>query len=99
MIFANGGDERYFMGSADWMQRNLDYRVEVYTPVYDPDLQKQLKTVIEFGLNDNVKARIVDGSGENRMNETSSEIPFRSQEELYKFYRKEYESGFIDKVK
>jgi len=96
MIFANGGDERYFMGSADWMQRNLDYRVEVYTPVYDPDLQKQLKTVIEFGLKDNVKARIVDGSGENRMNETSGDIHFRSQEELYKFYRKEYESGSGD---
>jgi len=99
MIFANGGDERYFMGSADWMQRNLDYRVEVYTPVYDPDLQKQLKTVIEFGLKDNVKARIVDGSGENKLNETSGETPFRSQEELYKFYRKEYESGFIDNKK
>jgi len=99
LIFANGGDERYYLGSADWMMRNLDYRVEVYTPVYDPDIQKQLKRVIEFGLKDNVKARIVDGSGKNRVNVTQSETPFRSQEELYKFYKKEYEAGFIETEK
>jgi len=97
LIFANGGDEKYFMGSADWMQRNLDYRVEVYTPVYDPDLQKQLKTVIEYGLSDNVKARIVDGSGKNTINDLNIEKPFRSQEELYKSYKKEYETVFIEK--
>jgi polyphosphate kinase len=99
LIFANGGDELYFMGSADWMQRNLDFRVEVYTPIYDPDLQKQLKTVIEFGLKDNVKARIVDGSGENKINGLNIEIPFRSQEELYKLYKKEYETGFVESEK
>lgn len=94
MIFANGGDERYFIGSADWMQRNLDYRVEVYTPVYDPDLQKQLKSVIEYGLKDNVKGRIVDGSGKNLLNDRLIETPFRSQEEIYKLYKTEYESNF-----
>ena len=97
MIFANGGEERYFLGSADWMLRNLDFRVEVYTPVYDPDIQKQLKRVIEFGLKDNVKGRIVDGSGKNRLNDLAHETPFRSQEELYKIYKKEYES-VIDNV-
>ena len=96
MIFANGGEERYFLGSADWMLRNLDFRVEVYTPVYDPDIQKQLKRVIEFGLKDNVKGRIVDGSGKNRLNELAHDTPFRSQEELYKIYKKEYESGIIE---
>lgn len=99
LIFANGGDERYFLGSADWMLRNLDYRVEVYAPVYDKEIQKQLKTVIEFGLKDNVKARIVDGSGKNKLNDTLNETPFRSQEELYKFYKKEYEAGMIENEK
>jgi len=99
LVFANGGDERYFLGSADWMLRNLDYRVEVYTPVYDHDIQKQLKGVIEFGLKDNVKARIVDGSGHNIINDTLSESPFRSQEELYKYYKKEYDAGFIENEK
>ena len=96
MIFANGGEERYFMGSADWMQRNLENRVEVYTPIYDPDLQKQLKTVIDFGLKDNVKARIVDGSGRNSLNSLNIETPFRSQEELYKLYKKENEPVFVE---
>ncbi len=93
LIFANGGEERYFIGSADWMQRNLDNRVEVYTPVYDPEFRKQLKTVLEFGLRDNVKARIVDGSGKNLLNSTEDESPFRSQEEIYQFYKKQYETS------
>lgn len=87
MIFANGGNERYFIGSADWMQRNLDNRVEVYTPVYDVDLQKQLKNTIEFGLRDNLKARIVDGSGKNNLKDLTDSEPVRSQEELYKYYQ------------
>ncbi|MDP4239472.1 MAG: RNA degradosome polyphosphate kinase [Bacteroidota bacterium] len=94
LIFANGGNERYFIGSADWMVRNLDYRVEVYAPVYDPDIQKQLKRIIEFGLKDNVKARIVDGSGNNLLKDPLNKLPFRSQEELYQFYKTTYEAGF-----
>jgi polyphosphate kinase len=97
LIFANGGDERYFIGSADWMLRNLDYRVEVYAPVYDPDFQKHLKTVIEFELKDNVKGRIVDGLGKNDIHQTLNKKPFRSQEELYKYYKKNYEAGLLAK--
>lgn len=96
MIFANGGDERYYIGSADWMLRNLDNRVEVYTPIYDPELQKQLKKIIIFGLRDNVKARIVDGTGNNFLNNSLTDVEFRSQEELYKSYQKKYESGFSE---
>lgn len=92
LIFANGGNEQYFIGSADWMTRNLDNRVEVYTPVYDIDLQKQLKNAISFGLRDNVKARIVDGTGKISFNDTVDHEPFRSQEELYKYYKKASES-------
>ena len=93
MIFANGGDEKYFIGSADWMVRNLDYRVEVFVPIHDTDFKKQLKTVIEFGLKDNVRARKVDGSGKNELNVTSSDLPFRSQDEIYKFYKNNYDNG------
>lgn len=45
-IFANGGDEKMFIGSADWMPRNLDNRVEVIAPVYDPEIKADLKRVI-----------------------------------------------------
>lgn len=46
-IFANGGDEKMFIGSADWMPRNLDNRVEVIAPVYDPEIKADLKRVVE----------------------------------------------------
>ena len=45
-IFANGGDEKMFIGSADWMPRNLDNRVEVIAPVYDPEIKADLKRVV-----------------------------------------------------
>ena len=88
MIFANGGDEKYYIGSADWMGRNLDNRVEVYAPIYDADLKHQLKKVIEYGLKDNLKARIVDGSGKNVLQCIPDDKPFISQQELYKSYKK-----------
>ncbi|MEI8273243.1 MAG: RNA degradosome polyphosphate kinase [Paludibacter sp.] len=99
LIFANGGEERYFIGSADWMQRNLDNRVEVYTPVYDTEFRKQLKTIIEYGLKDNVKARIVDGSGNNIINSTVDKTPFRSQDEIYSYYKNNYETRLLEKEK
>ncbi|HRZ96638.1 MAG TPA: RNA degradosome polyphosphate kinase [Paludibacter sp.] len=87
MIFGNGGDEKYFIGSADLMERNLDHRIEVYTPVYDADIKKQLRRTIEYGLRDNTKARIVDGKGNNELHKTEFEGHFSSQKELYNFYK------------
>jgi polyphosphate kinase len=56
--FANGGDEELYTGSADWMPRNFDRRVEVITPVYDAKLKSYLKDVVLAAyLKDNVKAR------------------------------------------
>ena len=86
-IFAAGGEDKTFIGSADWMPRNLDNRVEVITPVYDPEIKADLRKVIDFGLRDNCQGSIVDGSGKNRPWTTDSEVPFRSQEELYKSYK------------
>lgn len=50
--FANAGEPDYFMGSADWMQRNLDNRVEAIVPVTDPQLQVQLHEILSICLND-----------------------------------------------
>ncbi len=86
LIFGRGEAQRYYIGSADWMPRNLDHRVEVYAPVYDPRIREQLARVIEYGLRDNQAARVVDGSGENRFYEDGQE-PFRSQERLYDHYK------------
>lgn len=86
-IFAAGGEDKTFIGSADWMPRNLDNRVEVVAPVYDPQIKADLRKVIEFGLRDNCQGSIVDGSGENRPWIAKDDAPFRSQEELYKSYK------------
>ena len=93
-IFAAGGEERVFIGSADWMPRNLDNRVEVVTPVYDPCVKEEMKRVVDFGLRDTLQARVVDGQGKNLYCEPSEgEAPFRSQEALYEYYRSQEETN------
>ena len=86
-IFAAGGLDKTFLGSADWMPRNLDHRVEVVTPVYDEDIKTNLRKVVEYGLKDTLQGRIVDGLGTNLEN-TGNEA-FRSQETLYREYLEE----------
>ena len=85
LIFANGGKPRYFLGSADWVPRNLLNRIEVLTPVYDEELQADLMRTISYGMRDTTNGRIVDGKGTNNFVEGE---PFRSQQELYKEYKK-----------
>ena len=87
-IFASGGQEKTYIGSADWMPRNLDNRIEVVTPVYDPAVKSEMKLIIDYGLKDSVQGRIVDGSGENRPWTCDSPLPTGSQEALYNHYLK-----------
>jgi polyphosphate kinase len=79
--FANGGDEEVYIGSADWMARNLDRRVEVVAPVLDPNLKTYLKdTVLAAYRRDNVKARVMNSDGSYVEPEIGSgEEPFNSQ--------------------
>jgi polyphosphate kinase len=58
LIFANGGDERCYIASADWMPRNLDRRVEVACPILDPGLAKELKDILELQWRDNSKSSV-----------------------------------------
>ncbi|HWT02104.1 MAG TPA: polyphosphate kinase 1 [Pyrinomonadaceae bacterium] len=79
--FQNGGEEELYTGSADWMSRNFDRRVEVIAPVYDPNLKRYLKDVVLASyLKDNVKARLLraDGSYE-RVRPAPGEESFDSQ--------------------
>ena len=85
-IFASGGQEKTYIGSADWMPRNLDNRIEVVTPVYDPAVKSEMKLIIDYGLKDSVQGRIIDGSGENRPWTCDSPLPTGSQEALYNHY-------------
>jgi polyphosphate kinase len=61
--FHNRGETEYYIGSADWMTRNLDRRVEAVTPVEDPSLQAELDVVLETMLADNRKAWEMDADG------------------------------------
>lgn len=64
--FENGGDWEIYMGSADWMTRNMEKRVEILFPVEDTELKKEVFNVLEVQLNDNEKSHILktDGSYE-----------------------------------
>lgn len=100
LVFANGTDLEHpevldgtqhdykvFIGSADWMPRNLDHRIEVYTPVYDAELKREARLIVEYGMRDNVQGRIVDGSGHNMPVMRDGDEPlFRSQEQLHEHY-------------
>jgi len=63
-VFANGGEREVFIGSADWMGRNLDRRVEAVVPVLDPALGDAIcGGILDVVLADNVKTRILRADG------------------------------------
>jgi polyphosphate kinase len=79
--FANGGEDEVYIGSADWMVRNLKHRIEVVAPVSDPALKHYLKDVLLAAyLRDNVKARQLQADGSYaRVPRADGEKPFDSQ--------------------
>jgi polyphosphate kinase len=84
IIFHNGGDEKVFIMSADFMPRNLDFRIEAGIDVSDEKIKKTLKDVFDIQWNDNVKARDL----ENNYIKPEENKLCRSQLELYEYYRK-----------
>jgi polyphosphate kinase len=86
-IFYNGGDEKYFISSADWMVRNLDRRVEVAVPIYDRSIQEELKQFMEIQFADNSKARIINKELDNKYVKSSRSSKIRrAQADLYRFF-------------
>jgi len=84
-IFHNGGNEKVYISSADWMVRNLDHRVEVTCPIKDAGIRKMLIDIFNIQLADNVKARILDNELTNRYVERNGDDRIRSQEEIYNY--------------
>lgn len=83
-IFHNGGNEKTYISSADWMVRNLDHRVEVTCPILDASIQQELKDILDIQLADNVKARWLDNELLNKY-KRDSETKVRSQIEIYNY--------------
>ncbi|MBQ8594312.1 MAG: polyphosphate kinase 1 [Bacteroidaceae bacterium] len=86
--FANGGKPRLFIGSPDWMKRNLYRRIEVVTPVLDKKLKMQLVDMLHIQLTDNRKACRVDNHLRNIFRNTPEESSIRSQYAFYDYLRK-----------
>ncbi|MBV8200204.1 MAG: polyphosphate kinase 1 [Acidobacteria bacterium] len=80
--FANAGQPEYFIGSADWMSRNLDYRVEAIAPVEEPRLQEELKAILDLQLADNVKAWDLRADGTYVKRRPAPGEPTRSSQEI-----------------
>ncbi len=89
-LFHNKGNEEMFIGSADWMVRNLDKRIEVLTPILDQDIFDELKTILNLQLNDTVKARKIAGDEENSYitTTTANKTAIRSQYATYEYLKK-----------
>jgi len=83
MIFHNGGNEKVFISSADWMVRNIDHRIEAAVPILDKSIQAELQDIIHIQLQDNVKARVLDSDLLNNYVPSGSKKKLRSQIETY----------------
>ncbi|HTB52302.1 MAG TPA: polyphosphate kinase 1 [Ferruginibacter sp.] len=85
MIFCNGGKEKIFISSADWMVRNLDHRIEAACPIYGKEIQQEIKDILQIQLSDNVKARILDNNLSNQYINPRNKKKVRSQVEIYNY--------------
>ncbi|CAN5383002.1 polyphosphate kinase 1 [soil metagenome] len=91
MIFHNNGDEKVFINSADWMVRNIDHRIEAGCPIFDADIKKEIKDIIQIQLSDNIKARKLDNDLSNLYVNPRNTRKVRSQVETYNYlHRKSY---------
>ncbi len=88
LIFHNGGNEKVFISSADWMVRNLDHRVEAAIPITDPVLKAELIDIIHIQLADNVKARNLDNELSNNYVPFVGKKQIRSQIETFHYLYK-----------
>ncbi|WP_207421790.1 polyphosphate kinase 1 [Desertivirga brevis] len=87
-VFANNGHTEVYMGSADWMYRNIYRRIEVCFPVYDEAIKQTVLRLLNLQLRDNMQAVAIDEHGRNLTLDRGAE-PLSSQYEIYEFLRQD----------
>lgn len=90
-IFGNDRDAKIYISSADWMTRNIDNRVEVSCPIYDPDIRQEIIDTFNISWIDNVKARLINTPNENEYR-IDNNPKVRSQIATYDYYLKKLEN-------
>jgi len=95
--FENNGDHKIFMGSADWMTRNIDQRIEVLTPIIDPECKKELMEILAIQMNDTVKARIhnVEETNEYKKKMDDNIPSIQSQYQIRMYLKKVHSNVYI----
>ena len=93
-VFQNGVEPLYFMGSADWMNRNLHSRIEVIFPVYDKKLQEELNHILQLQLSDNSKAVFVNTKLDNERIPATGMPAIASQQSIYEYVKGLCRQGF-----
>ncbi|HZV68116.1 MAG TPA: polyphosphate kinase 1 [Saprospiraceae bacterium] len=92
-IFHHGGKEVMYLSSADWMERNLSFRIETSFPIYDPGLILEIKDMLDIQSSDNVKSRSLNYNHINEYNRHGSDLAIRSQHETYFYLKRKNEEN------
>lgn len=90
-IFGNNGNEEMFLSSADLMSRNFEHRVEVGFPVLDEDVRQEIRDIIEFQLQDNVKARDITRLNNNKYHKNRLSTKIRAQVQTYNYLKNKHQ--------
>jgi len=87
-VFQNDGNPEIYLASADWMNRNLERRIELCFPVYDKEIKNEVLEILDLQLKDNTKARTLDSQLNNLPKSAGEGRKFRAQYEIYNYLKK-----------
>jgi polyphosphate kinase len=90
-IFGNNGKEEMYLSSADLMSRNFEHRVEVGFPVLDEDVKSEIRDIIEFQLQDNVKSRDINKLNNNKYHKNRLNTKVRAQVQTYNYLKNKHQ--------
>lgn len=91
--FYNNGHRKIYVGSADWMRRNLYKRIECVFPIYDEYIKQELLDLLYIQIADNTKARLIGAKSQNVRIEATNKAAIQSQQEIYSYLQNKYYGG------